>query len=112
MTDPQKNNSGAPSENPNPNRSQVSKSEKEKAKEAGRARYRESTKPPATPLMLTVREAWKRLCAETGAGVDLSTFYRWIGELSVYSVRMGNKIFIPVAEIERVIQLCLNGENL
>jgi hypothetical protein len=112
MSDPLKNKSAARRTNPRPIRSRISKKEKEEAKEAGRARYRMSTSPPATPLVLPVRQAWERLCAQTGASVDLSAFYRWIGNLSVYSVRMGNKIFIPIAEVERLTEQCLRGERL
>jgi hypothetical protein len=112
MSNTQDTKSRARREIPNPGRLRVSKKQKEEAKEAGRARYRESTRPPATPLMLSVRQAWQRLCAQTGAGVELSTFYRWIGNLSVCSVRMGNKIFIPITEVDRVAQQCLRGERI
>jgi len=112
MTDRQTRKSRAPNEIPFPVRRRVSKKEREEAKEAGRARYRESTRPPATPLMLSVRQAWQRLNALTGAGVDLSTFYRWINNLSVCSVRMGNKLFVPIAEVDRIAQQCLRGERI
>lgn len=67
---------------------------------------------PATPLMLTPNVAWRRLCARTGGSITIQTFYRWIGNGSVYSVRMGKRIFVPVDKVENLIEICLAGEDL
>ena len=67
---------------------------------------------PATPLMLTPTVAWRRLCARTGGSITIQTFYRWIGNGSVYSVRMGKRIFVPVDNVEKLIETCLAGEDL
>src|SRR5579859_4650239 len=67
---------------------------------------------PATPLMLTPTAAWRKLCAKTGGSVTIQTFYRWIGNGSVYSVRMGKRIFVPIDNVEKLIETCLAGEDL
>jgi|SRR5579859_413750 len=67
---------------------------------------------PATPLMLTPTMAWRKLCAKTGGSVTIQTFYRWIGNGSVYSVRMGKRIFVPIDNVEKLIETCLAGEDL
>jgi len=67
---------------------------------------------PATPLMLTPTLAWRRLCAKTGGGVTIQTFYRWIGNGSLYSVRMGRKIFVPADKVDILIEHCLAGDDL
>jgi excisionase family DNA binding protein len=67
---------------------------------------------PATPLMLTPTVAWRRLCARTGSGVTRQTFYRWIRNGSLYSVRMGKRIFVPIERLDDLIKKCLTGEKL
>jgi hypothetical protein len=67
---------------------------------------------PATPLMLTPTLAWRRLCARTGGGVTIQCFYRWIGNGSLYSVRLGKRIFVPIDKVDALIENCLAGEDL
>jgi len=71
-----------------------------------------SRKAPAAPLMLTPTVAWRKLCARTGCGVTLRCFYRWIGNGSLYSVRLGGKIFVPRDQLDELIEKCFAGENL
>jgi len=68
---------------------------------------------PATAApLLTVVHAWRMLCRRTGGQVSRTTFYRWINEGRLNAVRLGYRFMIPLAEIERVIQLSLDGERL
>lgn len=71
-----------------------------------------SRQAPATPLMLTPTVAWRRLCAKTGGGVTIQTFYRWLGNGSIYSVRLGKRIFVPIDKVDDLIENCLAGEDL
>jgi hypothetical protein len=63
------------------------------------------------PFMLRPHAAWKTLCARTGGAVHLGTFYRWLRNGKVYSVRLGYNIFIPRPSLEELIQECLAGER-
>ncbi len=71
-----------------------------------------SHRAPATPLMVTPIQAWHTLCARTGGGVNLHSFYRWIEQGRVYSVRMGRRIFVPIEALDDLIKRCLMGERL
>ncbi|HEV2351030.1 MAG TPA: hypothetical protein VG028_14410 [Terriglobia bacterium] len=70
-----------------------------------------SRKSPATPLMMNPTAAWRILCAKTGGGIALGTFYRWIRDGRVCTIRMGRKILVPVNMFDDVIQKCLGGEE-
>ena len=61
--------------------------------------------------MLSPMQAWRQLCARTGGTIAPSAFYRCISDGKLYSVRMGFKIFIPIAAMEDFIQRCLDGEG-
>jgi excisionase family DNA binding protein len=63
------------------------------------------------PFMLRPQTAWKTLCSRTGGAVHLGTFYRWLKNGKVYSVRLGNNIFIPRTTLEELIEQCLTGER-
>jgi excisionase family DNA binding protein len=76
---------------------------------------RGSAGPPASPLMLTPRIAWRRFCAATGGRVGMRTFYQWIGNEEIYSVRTGRKLLIPAEALDNLINLmkqCLAGGML
>ena len=71
-----------------------------------------STAAPARPAaMLPPCRAWQILCQRTGAQVCRATFYRWVSTGSVYSIRLGFRIFIPTPALEELIKLCLAGER-
>ena len=55
--------------------------------------------------------AWHILCERTGARVSLVTFYRWVRNGKVFSIRMGQRIFIPQPALEDTIKQCLAGER-
>ena len=63
------------------------------------------------PAMLNPTCAWKSLCARTGGRIARVTFYRWVKNGKVFSIRLGHRIFIPVTALEDVIQECLSGEE-
>lgn len=73
---------------------------------------RPSKKSPATPLMMNPTAAWRMLCAKTGGGIALGTFYRWIRDGRVCAIRMGGKILVPAEILHVVIDKCLKGEDL
>ena len=81
-------------------------------KEEVRRLYRLSLKAPATPLMLSCKQAWKELCARTGGGITFCTFQVWIRKYKVPVVRLGRKIFVPKTILEDLIKQCLAGEPL
>jgi hypothetical protein len=67
--------------------------------------------PPQGPAMLSPTRAWKSLCTKTGGSIARVTFYRWVRNGKVYSIRLGERIFIPAAALEDVIRQCLSGEK-
>lgn len=74
--------------------------------------------PPAPPRpapgsrvpMLSPTRAWRLLCARTGGVIALVTFYRWVRNGRVFSIRLGQRIFIPLPEVEDLIKRCLDGD--
>jgi hypothetical protein len=62
--------------------------------------------------MLNPTAAWRVLCARTGGGIALGTFYRWIRDGRMTAIRMGKKIQVPVQMLDIVIDKCLNGDEL
>ncbi|HET7841045.1 MAG TPA: hypothetical protein VFM21_05540 [Terriglobia bacterium] len=62
-------------------------------------------------LMLSPVAAWRSLCARTGGFVTKATFYRWLRDGRVYSIRLGQRIFIPQTALDDLIKTCLAGEK-
>jgi hypothetical protein len=75
----------------------------------------ETTSLPAPTIgasfMMSPRSAWRLLCARTGGDVTLMTFYRWLKNGKVYSIRLGYRIFVPRSSVEDLIKQCLAGER-
>ncbi|HLY61748.1 MAG TPA: hypothetical protein VKV95_13455 [Terriglobia bacterium] len=90
----------------------VRKRKTEQEKIEARLRYAASLKAPATPLMLSSKQAWKRLCAKTGCGITFGAFQGWIRDGKIPVVRLGGKIFVPITIMEHVITQCLAGHPL
>jgi hypothetical protein len=67
--------------------------------------------PGSQPQLLTPASAWRILCHRTGIPVSRATFYRWLGSGRVFSMRMGQKLFIPVPTIEAIINHCRAGQR-
>ncbi len=61
--------------------------------------------------MLSPAHAWRVLCRRTGGGVSRATFYRWVSNGKVYSVRLGFRIYIPLTALENLIKQCMAGER-
>jgi hypothetical protein len=73
---------------------------------------RPSRKTPATPQMMNPTAAWRVLCAKTGGGISLGTFYRWIRDGRIYTIRMGKKkIMVPNHMLDLVIHKILSGDD-
>jgi hypothetical protein len=70
-----------------------------------------ATHAAPAPFMLRPQAAWKMLCARTGGAVHMGTFYRWLSNGKVYSVRLGNRIFVPRSSVEDLVKQCLAGER-
>jgi excisionase family DNA binding protein len=67
---------------------------------------------PDLPPLLSPPKAWRILHRRTGGHVSRSTFYRWLDNGKLYSIRMGTRIYIPWEVLQEVIQKCLQGEPL
>ncbi len=65
----------------------------------------------ATLPLISPSNAWRILCRRTGIPVSRATFYRWLSNGKLYSVRLGQKIYIPVASLDEVIRQCRAGEK-
>ncbi len=62
--------------------------------------------------MLSPFNAWKILVRRTGVACGKSTFYRWVSSGKVVSFRLGQRIFIPLPEVDNIIRKCRGGERL
>jgi hypothetical protein len=90
----------------------VRKKKTEEEKLEARRRYNASLKAPESPMMLSTKQAWERLCAKTGCGIAFATFQRWVHDGRVPVIRLGNKIFVPIPIMDDLIEQCLNGHPL
>lgn len=72
----------------------------------------EEPRPAETDAaMLSPAAAWRSLCARTGGCIAKVTFYRWLRNGRVYSIRLGQRIFIPRAALDDLVTRCLDGER-
>lgn len=60
--------------------------------------------PAVPPTMLVPATALRILCRRTGGTLSRATFYRWIAEGRVRSMRLGKHIFIPLPALEELIR--------
>jgi len=58
------------------------------------------------PQMLIPQTALRILCQKTGGTISRSTFYRWVGDGRIASIRLGTRIFIPRSAIDQLVQKC------
>ncbi len=63
------------------------------------------------PMLLTARHAWALLYRKTGASLSRTTFYRWLREGRILTVRMGYRLYVPVGALEEFAERCLAGER-
>lgn len=81
-------------------------------------RLPESAPPPSAAVthgpvpMVPPANAWRILNARTGGAVSRPTFYRWLGNGTIYSVRVGHRFYIPWPVIEEVIGRCCAGDRI
>ena len=64
---------------------------------------------PATGPMLVPSNAWRILNARTGGAVSRPTFYRWLSNGKVFSIRLGHRLYIPWPVVSELISQCLSG---
>lgn len=64
--------------------------------------------PGRIPL-LSPYNAWRILKGRTGVDVGRSTFYRWVQDGKVFSMKIGGRIYIPWHDLEHVIRQFRNG---
>ena len=62
--------------------------------------------------MLAPSNACRLLCRRTGGSVSRATFYRWLSSGKIFSIRLGHRIYIPLAEIDNVVKQCRAGERV
>ncbi len=63
------------------------------------------------PTLLTPRHAWTLLCRKTGASLSRTTFYRWLREGRILTVRMGYRLYVPIGALDDFTARCLAGER-
>jgi hypothetical protein len=66
---------------------------------------------PGGQPMLSPSNAWRILCTRTGGRISRATFYRWVSNGKVYSVRLGFRIFIPLSALEDLVKRCKAGDR-
>ncbi|HEV3277412.1 MAG TPA: helix-turn-helix domain-containing protein [Terriglobia bacterium] len=67
---------------------------------------------PGRPTMLSADQAMQILDVRLGISVGRSTFYRWMQTGRFFSIKLGGKIFIPLAEMEGIVERLSRGERL
>lgn len=67
---------------------------------------------PGRPTMLSAERAMQILDARLGITVGRSTFYRWMQTGRLFSIKLGGKIFIPLSEMETIVERLSRGERL
>ncbi len=70
------------------------------------------TKLPDYPTTgaLSTQSAWRILRRRTGGNVSRATFYRWVNDGKLSSIRLGFRIYVPLPALEAFIQKCMSGE--
>ncbi len=66
---------------------------------------------PKFPALLTPHHAWRLLRRRTAGLVSRTSFYRWLENGRLYSLRMGRRLYIPWPALEELIQECLFGRK-
>ncbi|MGH9356408.1 MAG: helix-turn-helix domain-containing protein [Terriglobia bacterium] len=64
---------------------------------------------PEAPL-LSAASAWMALRRLTGIPVSRATFYRWLSNGKIYSMRLGLKLYVPTSSIEDLVKQSGAGE--
>ncbi len=56
------------------------------------------------PELLPASSAWLAIRNRTGIPVSRPTFYRWLNNGSVHSVRLGLKVYVPMSTIDTLVK--------
>ncbi len=73
----------------------------------------EAASPPgADAPLLSASSAWLTLRHRTGIPVSRATFYRWLSNGKVYSMRLGLKLYVPLSSIEELVKQSGSEEPL
>jgi len=62
--------------------------------------------------LLSASSAWLTLRHRTGIPVSRATFYRWLSNGKVYSMRLGLKLYVPLSSIEELVRQSGSEEPL
>lgn|SRR5487761_178392 len=62
--------------------------------------------------LLSASSAWLTLRRRTGIPVSRATFYRWLSNGKVYSMRLGLKLYVPLSSIEELVKQSGSEESL
>ena len=67
--------------------------------------------PSDSQPMLSIASAWRILCKKTGVSIGRNTFYRRVSRGTVYSIRLGGRVYIPLVDLEELIKRSEAGEK-
>ena len=70
-----------------------------------------ATAAPPVPPLLKACDALEALRQRTGVLVSRKTFYRWLENGSIYSLRLGYRIYVPQPALDDFVRKCLQGEG-
>jgi predicted site-specific integrase-resolvase len=62
--------------------------------------------------MLSPGSAMRILDVRMGITVGRSTFYRWMQTGRLFSIKLGGKIYVPLSEMETIMERLSRGERL
>lgn len=77
-----------------------------------RSRSQPAPEDKTHPIMLSPDDAMQLLQMRLGILVGRSTFYRWVYSGRLFSVKLGGKLFIPLSEMEVLMQRLARGDRL
>ncbi len=60
--------------------------------------------------MLAPQNALRILRHRTGGNISRATFYRWISNGTIGSIRLGSRILIPWPALEELVRRCFEGD--
>ena len=64
------------------------------------------------PTLLSAADAQRMIRRRTGCLVPMNTFYAWLRKRAIYSIRLGERFWIPRFVVEETCERCLRGERL
>ncbi len=64
--------------------------------------------PGFRPYIIPSHSAWRILRRRTGGNISRATFYRWVSSGKLGSVRLGERIYIPLPALDDFIRKCMS----